>query len=115
MPVRLTLSFLAPIPVGHHVTAIALELRVSDSNFIPIKNRVVCDDDTRVVWAPHGVGAETMTYESLHFPPDSSFRASPTVPPLRGRVTSCVVWSDSGERIDNKTVLGIEPDPTGYR
>lgn len=115
MPVRVTLSFLAPIPVGHHVTALPLELRVTESNFIPIKNLIVCDDDTRVVWAPRGVGDETMTYESLHFPPNSSFRVSPTIAPLRGRVTSCVVRSEGGERVELETVLGVEPDPAGYR
>lgn len=115
MPVRVSLRFLAPIPVGHHVTVLPLEMRVTETNFIPIKNPIVCDDETRVVWAPHGVGAETMTYESIHFAPDSSFRVSQTVAPLRGRVTSCVVRSEGGERVELETVLGVEPDPGGYR
>lgn len=115
--VRLTLPFLAPIPVGNHITALPLETRVlldfGGDNWIPSRSMIVCDDDTRVVYTTRGIGSDAMTYESITLD-GGSIRIAQT-PPLRGRVRGCVVRSDSGERIQMETVLVVEPDPVGYR
>lgn len=106
--VRVSLTFLAAVPVGHHVTAIALEVRsLFDAGYKPSQEVILCDDDTRIVYAAYGVGTDAMTYETIHFPPSGNYRISPVVPPLRGRVTSCVVLSGSDSAV---TVLMVEPD-----
>lgn len=116
--VRLTLEFLAPIPVGNHVTALPLESRAllgfGGENWLPSRLMILCDDDTRVVYTARGVGSDTMTYDSITFPPDSNLRLAQT-PPLRGRVRACVVRSDSGDTVQMQTILVVEPDPAGYR
>jgi len=115
--VRVTLDFFAPIPIGHHVTAIPLETRAFlglGSDWVPSRLMILCDDDTRVVYTTRGIGSETMTYESLTLADDSPVRFAP-MPPLRGHVRSCVVRSDSGDTVYMQTILEVEPDPTGYR
>ena len=117
---RIKLEIIAPIPVGHHVTAIPLEHKqVIDfsggENWLPTSTMIVCDDTTRIVYTARGVGSESMTYEALAFDPGSSLRMSNALAPIRGTVTSCVVRTDYGDGIRMETVLGVEPDPTGYR
>jgi hypothetical protein len=109
--VRVNVGFAAAIPVGHHVTVLPLEMRsLFSGDYSPSKAFILCDDDTRVVYTARGVGSESMTYESIHFDPDSPFRISASVPPLRGRVVSCLVRQDSGDSVYNETILGVEPD-----
>ncbi len=115
--IRVVLDFSAPIPIGHHVTAIPLETRALlgfGADWVPSRLMILCDDDTRIVYTTRGVGSETMTYESLTLADDSPVRFAP-VPPLRGIVRSCVVRSDSGDTVYNQTILVVEPDPAGYR
>lgn len=119
VPVLLNLSIFAPVPVGNHVTVIPLERRAlldfSGQSWVPTQTGIVCDDDTRIVYTARGVGHESMTYDAIAFAPDSNVRVSQSQPPLRGRVTSCVVRSDQGDSVFLTTILGVEPDPTGYR
>ena len=117
---RIELEILAPIPVGHHVTAIPLERKQlldfsGGDNWLPTSQMIVCDDDTRIVYTARGVGSATMTYEAIAFDHDSSVRVSRALAPLRGRVVSCVVRTDWGDNVTMGTVLTIEPDPVGYR
>jgi hypothetical protein len=114
--IKVQASFVAAIPHGHHVTVFALEIQgLFSSEFSPTKQVIICDDDTRVVYANRGIGGEDFFYHSLELGPDSPFRISPTLPPLRGRVVACTVRTDSGSTVYNETTLLIEPDQQPYR
>lgn len=113
--IHIEAPFLAPVPVGHRVTLLGVEYLSSPlfggpSRWEKLDYFLVCDEDTRIVYADQMVRLHTeATYEQLRFASDS-YRLSQSQPPLRGRVGSCVVLSDHGERVHLRTVLGIEPD-----
>ncbi|MGZ3417499.1 MAG: hypothetical protein ACXVEF_27380 [Polyangiales bacterium] len=67
------------------------------AQFSPTKQMIVCDDDTRVVYTSRSIGGSNLFYDSIQFAPDSSFRVSPVLPPLRGRVVGCTVRTDNGD------------------
>jgi hypothetical protein len=114
----LDLPLFAPIPVGHRVTVIALEAHhtpigallggAQAGQWFAIPDVVVCDEDTRIVYADRSAGLHPQaTYERISFSTPSR-RMSLGQPPRRGRVVSCVVLTDHGERLFLQTLLGLE-------
>lgn len=109
----------APIPVGHRVTVLALDWFGSGialftggqpAQWQLSKKILVCDENTRIVYAERGTPlSDDATYEQIVFR-DGSFRISQAVAPLRGTVRSCVVITDNGDNNYMRTLLGVEPD-----
>jgi hypothetical protein len=107
----------APIPVGHRVSIVTMEHRAL-ALFGPPPDEwhtstapIVCDEDTRVIYATISAGlSPESTYERILFK-TADRRVSPTVPIVRGVVTSCVVLTDSGDSVYMKTVLHLDAGP----
>jgi hypothetical protein len=119
MRVLLDLAFLAPIPVGHRVTVLALEAYGTPLSLFgpaqpgawrPIDQLLVADETTHILYSDRSIGLHAeATYEHIRFIDDTR-RVSAAQPPLRGRVSSCVVLSDHGERTYLRTLLGVEQE-----
>jgi hypothetical protein len=113
----LDLAFLAPIPVGHRVTVLALEHYatplslfgpVPEGSWRPMEQFLVCDEDTHVLYSDRSIGLHVeASYEHIRFIDDTR-RVSSAQAPMRGRVSSCVVLSDHGERTCLRTLLGVD-------
>ena len=121
MPVLVELQFVAPIPVGHLVSLVSVEQLTSPLSSLfgggtsgqwnPMPGLIACDEDTRIIYADRNLGLRPeSTYEQVLFT-DDTLRLSTVRAPLRGRVTSCLVLSDHGERVYLRTMLGLEPVP----
>ena len=119
MRVLVDLAFLAPIPVGHRVTVLPLEAYETPltlfgptppGSWKPIEQLLVCDEDTRILYADRIIGLHPeASYEHIRFVDDTR-RVSASQPPLRGRVVSCVALSDHGETSYLRTLLGVVRD-----
>ncbi len=117
MHVLLDLPLFAPIPVGHHASVIALESCATllslfgarpAEEWKPLTDVVVCDEDTRVIYAARGIGLHPeATYEHIRFSAPTT-RVSLSQPLRRGRVTSCQALSDRGEHVWFQTMLGLD-------
>lgn len=109
------MPFFAPVPVGHGVTLLGIEMRVTPlfgghSRWDRVEQFLVLDEDSRIVYADGmaQLHAEA-TFEQIRFK-DESYRLSQGQAPLRGRVVSCVALSDHGNSVYFRTVLRIAPD-----
>ncbi|MFO0559261.1 MAG: hypothetical protein U0269_14695 [Polyangiales bacterium] len=117
--IRVDAPFIAPVPVGHRVTVLALDWFATPialfgggqpGQWQVSKKIIVCDENTRIVYAEKSTPlSDDASYEQLTFR-DGSFRISQSVAPLRGVVRSCIVQSDHGDNVYNRTLLNVEPD-----
>lgn len=116
--IRVDASCIAPVPVGHRVTILAVDYLVTPLAIFTAptpgrwevsKNVIVCDEDTRVVYAD--VTSELhddATYERIIFK-SAERRISQLVAPLRGTVRSCTVLTDNGDQTYMRTLLNVDP------
>lgn len=117
--VRVEASFLAPVPVGHRVTVLALDYLTTEialfsapppARWLVSKKIILCDENTKIVYVDRSTPlSDDTTYEQLIFR-DASFRISQAVAPLRGTVRSCLVVTDNGDNNYMRTLIGVEPD-----
>lgn len=113
--VRVECPFFAPVPVGHRVTLLGVEHLVSPlfggaATWEAVPYFLVLDEQTRIVYTDvmARLHAEA-SFEQIRFH-DDTYRLSPTQPPLRGQVVSCLALSDHGDSVYHRTVLGIAQD-----
>ena len=113
MVIRLELSVFAPVPVGHRVSVVYVDLYSmplfgGEGAWSPMSQVLVCDETTKIIYADRSAGVHLdATYEHLQFTSDK-IRVSLTKPPLRGAVVSCLALCDHGETVYFRTVLGID-------
>jgi len=114
--VKLDVPVIAPIPVGNHVTIYALEERkegfFGTGEWEPTAMKIVCDDDTRIVYTGRFVPADSLRYGAIRLV-EGGFRIAGE--PLRGRVVACALLTDHGDMILMQTRLEIELDAGAYR
>jgi hypothetical protein len=118
--IRVDASCIAPVPVGHRVTVLAVDYLVTPLAIFttPTPGRwevsphvIVCDEDTRVVYADVTSQLhDDATYEQITFKSPER-RISQLVAPLRGVVRACTVLTDNGDQTYMRTLLNVEPDP----
>jgi hypothetical protein len=118
--IRVEASCIAPVPVGHRVTILAVDALVTPiaifSPSTPVhwevsKHVIVCDEDTRIVYADVTSQLhDDATYDQLTFK-RAERRISQLVAPLRGVVRACTVITDNGDQTYMRTLLHVEPDP----
>ncbi|MBI2394008.1 MAG: hypothetical protein HYV09_30840 [Deltaproteobacteria bacterium] len=113
---KLIIPLIAPVPVGHHVTIHGLEERnesfFGGAEWVASEMKIVCDDETRIVYTGRFVATDSLRYDALQ-QLSSNYRLAPD--PLRGHVTACTLLTDHGDGIRMKTLLELEPDAGGYR
>lgn len=119
--IRIDASCIAPVPVGHRVTVLAVDALVTPlaiftaatpGHWEVSKHVIVCDEDTRIVYADvTSQLREDATYEQITFK-SAERRISQLVAPLRGVVRACTVITDNGDQTYMRTVLHVEPAPT---
>jgi hypothetical protein len=108
------LSLFAPVPVGHRVSVVPLEILATPlfggaGEWRSMETHLVCDENTRIIYADRSMGLHPeTTYDLIRFESER-VRISQSVPPIRGVVAACMALSDHGERTHLKTILRIEP------
>ena len=116
MQTVLRLPFLAPVPVGHRVQVVRAShwgapLFGGQASWVDLPDPVVVDLETGVIYAPWRFHQHVVP-APLGFAPNSGYRIAGST---EGRVASCVVSAEGGERAVLATVLTVESDPQGYR
>jgi hypothetical protein len=119
MTIALSLTFLAPIPVGHRVQVISTQYWVSGPfgggpRWEPMAMAILADLDTGIVYC-HSILAGKLILSPLSLKPNVGYRVSNVV---EGRVTSCLVSTYSGNTPPSAVIcceLTVEPTPQGYR
>ena len=118
MIIALSLSFLAPIPVGHRVQVISTQWWISPlfggaGRWEPISLPIIADLDTGIVYC-HSSFADALILTPLSFKPDAGYQITNVV---EGRVTSCLVSTYSGNVPPSVIIrcdLTVEQTPQGY-
>jgi hypothetical protein len=116
MQTVLRLPFLAPVPVGHRVQVVRAShwggaLFGGEPSWVDVPDPVVVDLETGVIYAPWRFHQHVVP-APFGFAPNSGYRIASTG---EGRVASCLVSAEGGERSILATVLTVESDPQGYR
>lgn len=121
MLTEFTLSFLAPIPVGHRVQLLRVQRWTSPAfgfggGAPSWQNRdepVIVDLDTNIVYGDTIV-CRALNPSPLAFKPNTGYQVAEV---KEGRVTGCIVGSDGGDQTNLRTHLVVEmlPTPGGYR
>ena len=112
----LDLALYAPIPVGHRVSVVSVETHMTPlfggaASWQVLGTPLVCDEDTRIIYADRNVGLHPeTTYEQIRFK-DAETRVSQTKPPVRGVVLACLALYDYGDSVHMHTILRIETGP----
>lgn len=119
MIVFVQVPFIAPVPVGHRVSLLAIDayntpLFGGAASWEATDRLLLCDEDTRIIYAEDFAFLHPeATYENPRFANDVVVhRLSELRAPVRGKVVSCVVITDNGDRVHSSTRLGIETDPS---
>lgn len=110
------LALYAPIPVGHRVSVVPIESYVTPlfggkASWQVLGTPLVCDEDTRIIYADRNVGlSPETTYEQICFKSQET-RVSQSKPPVRGVVLACLALYDYGDSVHMHTILRIETGP----
>ena len=112
----LTVSFLAPIPVGHRVQIINASrwqspLFGGEPAWVPVSDPIIVDRDTGIIYADTSISTH-LVLEPLAFKPNVGLQIANLT---EAKVTACLVASESAERPSLKTTIHITVEPQGYR
>lgn len=112
----LDLPLYVPIPVGHRVSILPLEMMITPlfggpPSWQALSMPLVCDENTRIIYADRSLelSPET-TYEQILFK-DPATRISQSQPATRGVVLACLALCDSGDTVRMHTILRVDTSP----
>jgi hypothetical protein len=113
----LSVHFFAPIPVGHRVNVIWLDVYVSAlfsaaAAWMPVHLPLVIDLDTGILYGAAGSSRIVAATSPPGLKPDCGHRVRAT---HEYRVSACVVESSGGDAASLSTELVLMELPQGYR
>jgi hypothetical protein len=114
---ELTLGYAAPIPVGHRVNVVYLEIWVSTlfstqpASWQRTGSPIVVDLDTSIIYCD-GAQARIVIMNPFNIKPNMGHRIAQVT---EARVASCMVATSGGEHATITTRLELDSVPSAYR